>query len=425
MRARWALASAVIVLLPSLGRPEAPCDADATRRPYSADRRAGKDATRALQRALDEVAAEGGGRVCLPPGRYRVEGQLRVPAHTTLVGTADAPRGWKEARTHGAVLEAWAQPQDPDGPPFITLAGVNATLAGLTIHYPEQTSPETTPWAPREYPWTVRAGGEDNVALLDVMLLNPYQGVDLGTRTSGRHLVRGLFGQPLKTGILVDKCYDVGRIKHVHFWPFWSDAPAVLDYMRREARAFVFKRTDWQVVDDVFAWGYHVGIELSASADGVMNGQMTNVNLDAVDVGLDVVDVSEYGIHVSGLNVANAGGGSTRIAVRGRPGATQGSLMIRGASFWGSWNEAVRWDNPGLVSISDSLFVAWGKDRPALHLASGRAKIHDNTFADRGGVAIRIDPTAAGVAAHDNDLGGNAIDVHAPAERILLHDNFP
>ena len=61
-------------------------------------------------------------------------------------------------------------------------------MYGLTIFYPEQTCPNP----PVEYPWTVRQLS-DNGSLVNVTLLNPWQGVDFGTVTGGRHYIHGLF----------------------------------------------------------------------------------------------------------------------------------------------------------------------------------------------------------------------------------------
>ena len=51
-------------------------------------------------------------------------------------------------------------------------------------------------------------------------MVNPYKGVDLASKPSVRHYVRNLYCQPLRRGISVDKCFDVGRIENVHFGPF-------------------------------------------------------------------------------------------------------------------------------------------------------------------------------------------------------------
>ena len=117
----------------------------------------------------------------------------------------------------GSTLLAVEGRGQADGEPFLFLHA-NSVLKGVTIFYPEQDAQEPVP-----YPWCVRGIG-DNFAILDVLLVNPWNAVDFGTFPCGRHLIRGLYGQPLNLGIFVDQCLDVGRIEDVHFWPFWTDA---------------------------------------------------------------------------------------------------------------------------------------------------------------------------------------------------------
>src|SRR5207302_874658 len=96
---------------------------------------------------------------------------------------------------------------DANGTPFITLKGV-AQLSGLTIYYPEQNDVEKIV----EYPWTVRADG-DNCTIRNLLIVNPYNAVDFGTKASGRHYINGLYAQPLKTGLFIDKCFDVAGVE--------------------------------------------------------------------------------------------------------------------------------------------------------------------------------------------------------------------
>ncbi|HPO31208.1 MAG TPA: glycosyl hydrolase family 28-related protein, partial [Candidatus Hydrogenedentes bacterium] len=72
-----------------------------------------RDCTEAFQRALNDVAALGGGAVEVPTGRYRFDGSLEIPSNVTLRGTfAYSPAhagirdvGQKEPPVFGSVLE--------------------------------------------------------------------------------------------------------------------------------------------------------------------------------------------------------------------------------------------------------------------------------------------------------------------------------
>ena len=118
--------------------------------------------------------------------------------------------------------------------------------------------------------------GADNPSIVNCLLVNPFNAVDFASQTSGRHLIRGLYGHPLNIGIQIDQCHNVGRIMDVHFWPFWSFDPAVYRYQANNAFSFVFYRTDWEVVQDIFSWRYHVGVLLGARP------QYTRLNPSAI-----------------------------------------------------------------------------------------------------------------------------------------------
>jgi hypothetical protein len=412
--------------------------------PYLARGDGKTDDTAPIQAALDAVGAKGGGVVYLPTGRYLVKTHLSVPAETALVGVGRAPEVYAE-KMPGSTLLAVEGAGQADGTAFITLQGPDSTLQGLKVLYPNQVIAD----APVAYPWTVRGGAGDGAALIDVLLVNPYQAVDLATLGGSRHYIRGLYGQPLFKGIWVDKCYDIGRIHDVHFWPFWSMDKRVMDFTESNATSFIFQRADWEVVENIFSWGYHVGVEFSASKDGAMNGQMTDVDFDGVDIGIDARATQQPGVSISNLAIANDTRGKTRIAVWGRSahdGATQirslnghdsiepasAVIFIRGGSFWGALNRIIKWENTGFVSLSDSRLVPWSLNGPMIEIMDGQASVHDNSFliypdVVKGavpGTGVLVGPKARDASIHDNQMNGNRIE-NAAGDRATIANNRP
>ncbi len=383
--------------------------------PYNARGDGTTDDTAAFQQALNDVGALGGGVVFAPTGNYLIASHLTVPAYVSLAGVFEAPEAFSQNK--GTTLLAVEGAGSTSGPAFITLQGPDSTLQGVTVFYPNQRAANP----PVAYPWTVQCGGGDDIAILDCLLANPYDAVDFASNPSPRHMIRGLYGQPLDRGIQVDQCYDIGRIKNVHFWPFWSSDPNLLAYVGKNAFSFVFLRTDWEIVEDVFSWGYHVGAYFNASSHGAMNGQMSNVNFDNVDVGLDVYQTQVYAIHVSNLNIANAGNGATKIGIFGHAGGSA-QLDVRGASFWGSLEQAVSWSCGGLVSLSDARVLQWDSAKPAVSILGGRAMLHDNFFQDALGTAIQV-ANADRVMITNNQLTGNKLDVRGAL--TLVANNQP
>ncbi len=153
-----------------------------------------------------------------------------------------------------------------DGAAFITLNN-NSTLKGVVIYYPEQDPAEE----PKPYPWAIAMRGK-NPAVLAVELLNPYNGIDASQNE--RHLIRDVQGQPLRRGIFVDSIYDIGRIENVHFNPWWSVKPRLLQWQQQHGEAFIFGRTDWQYVFNTFCFGYNVGYKFVQTASRGLQRQL-------------------------------------------------------------------------------------------------------------------------------------------------------
>ncbi len=412
--------------------------------PYLARGDGTSDDTGPIQAALNDAASKGGGVVYLPAGTYLVKTHLKVPAETSLVGVGRAPMTYVD-KEPGSTLLAVEGAGHADGEAFLTLQGPNSTLQGVKVFYPKQIVAD----APVPYPWTVRGGPGDGAALIDVLLVNPYQAVDLGSAGGSRHYIRGLYGQPLQTGIWVDKCTDIGRIHDVHFWPFWSQDKKVIDYTEAHATSFIFQRADWEVVENIFSWGYRVGMELSASKDGATNGQMSDVDFDGVDVGILASATQQPGVSISNLAIANDDRGRDHIAIWGRS-ARQGAvqvrqlngrdvtepttvvLFVRGGSFWGEIYRVVKWENPGLVSLSDSRLVPWELHGPMVELLGGQSILHDNSFSIypdvvKGagpGTGVLVGPAVTDVIVHGNLMNGNRIE-NGAGQRASLEGNRP
>ena len=399
--------------------------------PYNAAGDGETDDTGAIQQALNDMGKAGGGIVFVPEGNYLIKGQLNVPQAIVLKGVAShVQRYWGDPVTRkvfGSTLLAVADAGNETGTPFISLSGDSSGLEGLQIFYPNQIARNP----PVPYPWTIRCGQAglsiENIFVKNVLLVNPWKGIDAATYLSPRHWFENIYGQPLSIGIAVDQCYDIGRISHIHFWPFWSMDPALWEWINNNGITFLFERTDWEVVEDVFSWGYSIGMAFRASAAGGCNGQFSDINFDNVDIGIEVTQTQPWGVMFSNLNLANAAGGSHRIGILGRPAndnsPTAASVVIRGASFWGQFNQNIVWSNPGLISISDSLFHLWNKSLPAIDILHGRAMINNNYFADRIGNAITVSAEADRVTITNNQLTGNTMKV-VTKPTVLVANNL-
>lgn len=336
------------------------------------------DATAAFQQALDAAAKNGGGVVTVPRGNFLFRGHLNVPPAVTLRGI------WESVPSHNGIRDAHLpKPTDDgstllvtegaggeEGPPFITL-NTNSTLKGLVLYYPDQKPAEV----PQPYPWAIAMRGK-NPAVLDVELLNPYQGID--ATQNERHLIRNVQGQPLRRGILVDAIYDIGRIENVHFNPWWSVQPKLLQWQMDNGEAFIFGRSDWQYVLNPFCFGYKVGFKFVQTKAGVCNGNFLGLGADDCQRAVLVEQSAPMALLITnGEFVSFHGPDPTMLEVA----ATHtGSVRFVNCAFWGPCNQIARVAGKGTVGFTDCTFVQWDRQR------EGRAalQIEDGTVLIRG-----------------------------------------
>ncbi len=338
------------------------------------------DDTPAFQRALD-AAAKGGGAVSAGRGAFYFAGHVNVPNGVTLEGT------WKSVPSHAGIRDRGATKPTDDGttflvtenagseagPAFITL-NHNSTLKGVVIYYPDQ----KTDRAPVPYPYAIALRG-NNPAVLQVELLNPYNGID--ATQNNRHLVRDVSGQPLRRGIVVDQIYDVGRIENVHFNPWWSMAPELIQWQMQHGEAFVFGRTDWQYVLNTFCFGYNVGYRFIETGAGMCNGNFLGIGADDCYTAVAVDKSPQYGILITnGEFVSFRGRDPTMVAVGAENG---GSVRFVNCAFWGPCRQIARVAGRGTVGFSDCTFIEWdsrNEGRPALHVAGGSVIVRGCEF---------------------------------------------
>jgi hypothetical protein len=338
------------------------------------------DDTAAFQKALDTAAASGA-TVQAGRGSFFFAGHLAIPRGVTLEGV------WKSVPSHAGIRDrGTAKPTDDgttflvtenkgkeDDPAFITV-NENATLKGVVLYYPNQ----ETAGVPDRYPYAIALRG-NNPAVLDVELLNPYNGID--ATQNNRHLIRDISGQPLRRGIFVNAIYDIGRIENVHFNPWWSMSRRLLDWQMANGEAFVFGRTDWQYVLNTFCYGYHVGYRFIATREGMCNGNFLGIGADDCATALEVDASARFGILItSGEFVSFRGPDPTMVTVSP---ANTGSVRFVNCAFWGPCNQIARLAGRGTIGFGDCTFTQWdGRQlgRPALRVDSGSVVIRGCEF---------------------------------------------
>ena len=182
----------------------------ATAAPFNAKGDGTTDNTEAIQDALDQAGQDGGGIVYLPPGKYKVLGNLAVPSGVELKGSLDVRTA---PTTPATTLEVYAGRGDTTADPFLKLSE-NSGLRGIVFNYPEQHS-DDLPDIP-EYPYCIQGTGS-NVYVVNVGLRAVYKGLDLFSYQCDNHYVDYLAGHAFKEGLKVGGNSKNGKICNLQF----------------------------------------------------------------------------------------------------------------------------------------------------------------------------------------------------------------
>jgi hypothetical protein len=371
------------------------------------------DDTASFQKALDAAGAAGGGTVWAGRGNYFFAGHLTVPRAVTLAGI------WKSVPSHVGMRNA-GEPKPTDdgttflvtenegneeGAGFITLTD-NGTLSGVVLYYPLQKPEEE----PKAYPWSVVMRGR-NPAVLDVELLNSYNGIDASRNE--RHLIRNVSGQPLRRGIFVDVIYDIGRIENAHFNPWWSTKPALLKWQQSHGEAFIFARSDWQYVLNTFCFGYKVGYKFVRTAAGVCNGNFLGIGADDCYTSLEVEDSERYGVLIENGEFVSFHGPDPTMVVVGP--TNKGSVRFANCAFWGPCNQIAKIAGKGTVGFSDCTFVTWDSHN------EGRFARGCEFQADKG--QVELGPGVQRAVISDNLIRGKLRIDNKSSRAFQIHDN--
>ncbi len=352
------------------------------------------DCTAAFQSAMDSVASAGGGIVNVPSGEFCIRGTLKIPGGVTLLGTfRTAPSNDHENRPRidGSVLLAYAGRGSQDGTPFITLAGSNATLAGIVVRYPEWQQSDVPPVP---YPPTVYADYTANTGILDCCFLNSYEAIHC--QNAARFLIRNIHGYPSFRGLYIDNCCDIGRVENCHFWPFgvmYKPDDPYCYWVNTNGVAFEFARTDWQYVINTFCFGYGVGYKFSETKNGSCNGNFVGIGADSCRRPVLVEQAQPPGLLITNGEFVGRWGSTDSAGVEIAPSVGNGKVSLSNCSFWGPIASCIWSRSPkAQITVVGTNFVHWDidcKGAPAIQLDAGKAIVQGNTFGE-GETNVRV-----------------------------------
>lgn len=349
------------------------------------------DDTEAIQKALHD--AEGLGGVCfLPAGNYRINGSLTVPEGVMLKGSYE---GIPHPKCPvGTVLHIYGGKGQENGTPTITLK-FNAGVCNVMFHYPEQLAPPNV----IPYPWTIQIDGE-MCQVVDVAMTNPYQMIDAGSKVNELHFIRNVFACPLKTGLYIDRCYDVGRVENVHLNPnlwkriglepmlpappagydgdedkYWNEM--LIPYLKENMVGFKIGKTDWEYMSNCFVIFAKQGFLFDDFGAGPGNALITQSGADIGPVAVQVNQVQER----QGVQFVNC---QFMATIKIAPKNT-GYVKISNSGFWKvpETVEQIVNEGSGVLMLTSCQFTDWDiaeKGEPCIRATNGRLILNGCDF---------------------------------------------
>lgn len=366
------------------------------------------DCTKAFQQALDYVAGKGGGIAAVPAGQYLFKGSLIFPPGVTLKGVWESMHHADIGR--GSQLFVIGGKGEEEGQPFITLQQ-SSCLKGMTLFYPEQNVDDIQP-----YPWTIRGRGMF-CSVVDVTLVNPYRAIDFGTESNELHIIRNVFGCPLREGIYINRTTDIGRVENVHFNPHsWARADypnrpiegqwdQFLNYLSENLVGFRIGKTDWEYMVNCFVIFPKIGFHFIHTDHGDPNVVSTQCGSDIGPVAVRV-DASQS--H-AGLAFSNCQMMAQVIVSE----SNRGPVKFSNCGFWGipTTDHHAQIDGQGTVIFTACHFQGWARihpDAPAILAHGGKLIVNGCEFIDGQKRHITLEEGVQSAAVFGNHFTGGA-----------------
>ena len=285
--------------------------------PYGADPSGEADSTKAIQAALDDCAANGGGTVWLPAGRYKVTGNIYIPQFVTLRGDYQDPDDGTE---YGTIIIADVESSDAMTPGLITISA-SAGAVGLTVWYPDQTIDNVKP-----YPYTFYVVGNGDYMLQTIKnctLINSYRGIGASSECENgvyqcheMLTVDNVKGTCLYEGLNSHNSADVDTYTTLYilnkYWAqageeFNAPAESELDaYTRANAYGLVLGDLEWPQFADIRVSDMLYGMIFRKGIRYCFSGEFVDLYITDCDYGIYVPeDIIQVRGKSWGIGVAN------------------------------------------------------------------------------------------------------------------------
>ncbi len=239
----------------------------------------------AIQAAINDLTAKGGGVLLFGAKTYRIASAITL----STVAVKLQGQGFVEGPSPGN--GTWLK-VDATGFTPITFSGTAARGGGIAdiAFFQAHTATQNASWAPTNYDYLIRIQDcQGGVDIHNVFLCSINKGIYCDN--SGRLDIHRLRGQVFTTGVEIDDCFDVPRLRSIHFWPFSTTNSFVMAYTQANCDAMLFRRSDGAFIDQAFVFAARSMFRFSGGTSGVTT---------KFYIGQAYADFVQYGVLVEG-----------------------------------------------------------------------------------------------------------------------------
>lgn len=220
------------------------------------------DDTGAIQYTLN-LAKKTGALVYLPSGKYLIT-NIEIPENVTLLGE----NGKTSQKMLGSILYC----TDRNNPAVILNS--HSSIKNIAFFYPRQGIVNNYPVT---YPETIKLSDTSTtlVEIDSINLINSYYAINATPRHE-KLRVNNVWGYAINKGLFIDGSTDVDIVSNVHFnyntlRDFYDEAvnEEFESFTSRVGVAFQFGRCDTAIIQNIFAYGYRIGMQLITSVTAV------------------------------------------------------------------------------------------------------------------------------------------------------------
>lgn len=269
-----------------------------TEAPYNLDNTGKADCTAGLQQAIDDCAANGGGTVFMPVGKYRLTGSIAIKGFVTLQGDWQNP---EVGTAYGTVIIADVPSVDAINPALFNIGGC-AGAVGLTVYYPNQSIENVKP-----YPYTFYVDGNGTNYMLQTLknctLLNSYRGIGGSAECANGNYechemfsIENVYATCLYRGLTSYNSADVDTVKtlviNAKYWANAGEeynAPSIeqiTDYTRKNLVGLSLGDLEWPEFADVHISDCVYGIRTEKGLRYCFSGTFYDLYIENCDYGL-------------------------------------------------------------------------------------------------------------------------------------------